>query len=156
MQEKVISSQIWVCQPEELTAEDRQLIDQAIASTEKSYSPYSHFRVGAAVRLANGEMISGCNQENAAFSVTVCAERTALFSAGSQYPDEPVCAIAIAARNAEGLLRSPITPCGSCRQAMIETETRSHRPLRILLYGTDYIYLIQGIKTLMPLSFDEF
>lgn len=155
MELKTITSNVYVCQKDELTIDESQLLDLAIEATTRSYSKYSHFSVGAAVLLANGKRIIGCNQENAAFGVTICAERTALFSAGAQYPDVPVVAIAIAARNADGLLPTPVTPCGSCRQAMIETETRFGRRLRILLYGTERIYLIDGISNLMPLSFTD-
>lgn len=155
MEEKIIKSVITVCRAEELTDGERTLIDKAIEATYRSYAKYSHFNVGAAVRLANGTDVIGCNQENAAYPVTLCAERTALFSAAAQYPDQPVVMIAIAARNASGLLAEPITPCGSCRQVLIETEQRYGRSIRILLYGTNHVYVIDGIKHLMPLSFNE-
>lgn len=138
---------------EELDENDRLLVETAIKATERSYAPYSRFNVGAAVRLDNGVTIPGCNQENAAFGVTICAERSALFAAGAQYPDAKVMAIAIAARNEEGLLGKPISPCGTCRQAMVETEKRSGRRLRILLYGLECVYVIDGISTLLPLTF---
>ena len=100
--------------------------------------------------------IMGCNQENAAYPVTICAERTALFSAGVQYPDQAVVMLAIAARNESGeLLDEPVTPCGSCRQAIIETEQRYNKQIRILLYGNNHIYSIDGIRQLMPLSFTD-
>ena len=106
--------------------------------------------------LEDGTEVIGCNQENAAYPVTICAERSALFSAGAQYPELAVTTIAIAARNENGeLLAEPITPCGSCRQALIETETRYGRPIKILLYGTCHIYVIEGIRNLMPLSFSD-
>lgn len=155
MEEKIIKSVINVCRLEELTDNERCLIDKAIEATYRSYSKYSHFSVGAAVRLENGTEVIGCNQENAAYPLTLCAERTALFSAGAQYPDQPVTMIAIAARNADGLLAEPITPCGSCRQVLIETEQRFGHSIRILLYGTNHVYVIDGIKQLMPLSFSE-
>ena len=144
-------------QIEELSEEDRQLIELAIEATNRSYAPYSHFCVGAAVLLNNGATLIGCNQENASYPVGLCAERTALFSAGVQYPDVPVKSMAIAARNTEGvLLDEPISPCGMCRQAVIETETRFKQPVRILLYGRKKIYAVDSIKTLMPLSFTDF
>ena len=156
MEAKTISTTIMVAKMEELSADDAELINQAIAQTCKSYSPYSKFNVGAALRLANGNIVVGCNQENAAFGVTMCAERSALFAAGAKCPEVAVTAIAIAARDAEGLLREPISPCGVCRQAMVETETRYNRRLRILLYGTEKIYVIDGIAELMPLTFSNF
>lgn len=144
-------------QIEELNEEDRQLIELAIEATNRSYAPYSYFCVGAAVLLNNGATLIGCNQENASYPVGLCAERTALFSAGVQYPDVPVKSMAIVARNTEGvLLDEPISPCGMCRQAVIETETRFKQPVRILLYGHKKIYAVDSIKTLMPLSFTDF
>lgn len=156
MKEKTITSVIHECAIEELTVDERELIHSAINATANSYAPYSGFCVGAAVRLANGEIFIGCNQENAAFGVCICGERTALFAAGARYPNVPVTDIAIAARNSHGLTPTPVTPCGSCRQAMIETETRFHCCINILLYGNASIYKINGISNLMPLSFESF
>ena len=152
-----LKSTITECQLDELTTNERQLVEMAIDATNRSYAPYSNFHVGAAVRLRNGVLIPGCNQENAAFPVTLCAERTALFAAGAQYPDEPVDMLAIAARSPEGELQEePVSPCGSCRQVIIETETRFKQPVRLLLYGRRCIYVIDSIKQLMPLTFTEF
>lgn len=146
-----------VCQLDELTDTERHLVEAAIEATSRSYAPYSHFCVGAAVRLSNGTVIIGCNQENAAYPSGLCAERTALFAAGAQYPDQPIEMLAIAARNPEGeLTEEPIGPCGSCRQVIIESETRSRRKMRILLYGRRHTYVLDGISTLMPLSFTSF
>ncbi len=155
MEAKNINTIIYVANMEELDEKDRQLVEAAIEATKSSYAPYSHFNVGAAVRLDNGVVIPGCNQENAAFGVTICAERTALFAAGAQYPDAKVEAIAIAARNADGLLDEPIPPCGTCRQAMVETEKRSGNKLHILLYGRKHVYIIEGIGSLLPLTFSD-
>ena len=106
---------------EELSEEERRLVDAAKEATARSYAPYSRFHVGAAALLANGIIVSGSNQENAAYPSGTCAERTTLFYANSQYPDQPVKALAIAARNASGFLDSPIPPCGACRQVLLET-----------------------------------
>ena len=145
------------CLLEELTEEEQHLVRLAIDATARSYAPYSKFRVGAALLLNNGVEILGCNQENAAYPAGLCAERTAIFAAGVQYPDVPVKAIAIAARKPNGELQEePVSPCGSCRQVIIETETRFRQPVRILLYGTKRIYAIEGISQLMPLSFTDF
>lgn len=152
-----LKSLITACQLEELSAEDQHLIERAIEATGRSYAPYSHFRVGAALLLNNGVEITGCNQENAAFPASLCAERTAIFSAGAQYPDVPVKTLAIAARKPDGELQDePVSPCGTCRQVIIETETRFGQPVRILLYGRNRVYVIDSIKDLMPLSFSEF
>lgn len=155
MEAKNLNTTIYVANMDELDNDDRVLVKSAIEATNRSYAPYSNFNVGAAVRLDNGIILPGCNQENAAFGVTLCAERTALFSAGAQYPDAKVEAIAIAAKNADGLLEVPIPPCGTCRQAMVETEKRSGKRLRILLYGTKHVYIIDGIGCLLPLTFSD-
>ena len=152
-----LKSAIMECQLEELSEQDRRLVELAIEATNRSYAPYSKFRVGAALALNNGVEMLGCNQENAAYPAGLCAERSALFAAGAQYPDVPVRALAIAARTPGGKLQEePVSPCGICRQVLIETETRYHQPVRILLYGRRCVYVIEGIKELMPLSFTEF
>ena len=140
---------------EELAAADRELMDAACQATRRSYAPYSHFSVGAAARLANGTIVTGTNQENAAYPSGLRAERTTLFYANSQYPDQPVETLAIAARNERGeFLADPIPPCGACRQVMIETEKRFKHPMRILLFGTKGIYELKNVGALLPLSFD--
>ena len=157
MKELELKSTIKVCQPEELTPEEQHLVALAIEATGRSYAPYSHFHVGAAVRLDNGVEVIGCNQENVAYPSGLCAERTALFSAGAQYPDVGVALLAIAARGTDGELQEePVGPCGNCRQVIIESETRAGHPMRILLYGRKHVYVIDGIRQLMPLSFSEF
>lgn len=144
-------------QMEELPCDEQFLVTKAIESTNNSYAKYSHFHVGAAIQLENGVVLPGCNQENAAFPAGLCAERSAIFAAGAQYPEVAVEKIAIAAREPSGeLTATPVSPCGTCRQVMIETETRFGKPLRILLYGRNCIYAIDGIRHLMPLSFTEF
>ena len=155
MEAKNINTTIYVAKVEELDDKDRQLVETSIEATNNSYAPYSRFHVGAAVRLDNGVIIPGCNQENAALGVTICAERTALFAAGAQYPKAKVEAIAITARNADGLLDEPVSPCGTCRQAMVETEKRSGKKLRILLNGKNSVYIIEGIGALLPLTFSD-
>ena len=131
MKEQIIESKIQECQLEELTAEEQRMVQIAIEGTKRSYTPYSHFHVGASVLLNNGEEFIGCNQENAAFPAGLCAERTALFAAGAEYPDEPVKILAIAARGTDGQLTDePVSPCGTCRQVIIETETRHRQPGR--------------------------
>ena len=155
MEAKNINTTIYVANMEELDEKDRQLVEAAIEATKSSYAPYSHFNVGAAVRLDNGVVIPGSHQENAAFGVAIGAERAALLAAGGGDPDAKVEAIAIAARNADGLLDEPIPPCGTCRQAMVETEKRSGNKLHILLYGRKHVYIIEGIGSLLPLTFSD-
>jgi len=138
---------------EELDEKDRELVNAAIKATENSYAKYSNFRVGAAVRLADDSIIIGANQENAAFPSGLCAERTAVFAAQAQHPDLYIDVLAIAARNENGLLGDPVTPCGSCRQVVMEVEDRYKHPVRVLLYGTKGVYCVSSMKDLMPLSF---
>lgn len=157
MKEIQLTSNIIECKPEELPQDDQRLVQLAIDATQRSYAPYSHFHVGAAIRLTNGIEIIGCNQENAAFPAGICAERSAIFAAGAQYPDQPVEVLAIAAADDFGNLQDePVSPCGTCRQVLIETETRFKHPIRILLYGRRCVYVIHGIAQLMPLSFKDF
>lgn len=148
-----INITISYCQLEELTAEDQELVERAKQATLNSYSPYSKFAVGAAVRLKNGDIIIGANQENAAFPSGLCAERTAIFAAQAQHPDQPITVLAIAARNSNGLMKEPVVPCGSCRQVMTEIEDRYNQPIRILLYGTNGIYVVNTVKDILPLGF---
>ncbi len=157
MKELTLESQIVECQLEELSNQEQSLVRMAIDATARSYAPFSHFSVGAALLLDNGVTLAGSNQENAVLPAGICAERSAIFAAGAQYPDQAVKTIAIAARGTDGeLTAEPVTPCGICRQVMIETETRFNQPLRILLYGRRRIYAIDGIRQLMPLSFSSF
>lgn len=155
MKELNIHIDIRIYPYEELTAADRELIDAAREATHRSYAPYSHFSVGAAARLADGTVVCGSNQENAAYPSGLCAERTTLFYANSRYPDQAVVTLAIAARNEQGkFLDDPIPPCGACRQVMLETEARYRQPMRILLYGRRGIYEVKKVGDLLPLSFD--
>lgn len=157
MKELQLHSNITEYQFDELTSDEQQLVTMAIEATGRSYAKYSNFHVGAALMLANGVKMIGCNQENAAFPAGICAERSAIFAAGVQYPDVPVTTLAIAARDTSGQLTAePVSPCGTCRQVMIETETRFTHPVRILLYGRNRIFVMNGIRHLMPLSFTEF
>lgn len=149
--------QIKECQMDELSDVDRAVVEIAIQSTERSYAPHSHFHVGACILLADDTIIRGCNQENAAFPAGICAERSAIFAAGAQYPDQAVKVLAIAARDSSGeLTQEPVSPCGTCRQVMIETEKRFGQPIHILLYGQNRVYVMDGIRNLMPLSFTDF
>ena len=141
----------------ELAAEaalDAELLRQAHEATNNSYVPYSKFHVGAAVRLANGVVIKGCNIENAAFPSGLCAERVTLFAAQAQYPDVPVEALAITAHSELTEVTDPVAPCGACRQVMVETEQRSGRPMRVICQGhTGPVFVFDGIETLMPFIF---
>ena len=155
MNEVVLETRVKICAYEELCESDRLLVDEARNATMSSYAPYSGFSVGAALRLVGGEVVTGSNQENVAYPSGLCAERTALFWAGANFPDRAVEAIAVAARNADGELSRPISPCGACRQVMLEVESRFAAPMRIILYGTEDCYIIEGgAGELLPISFD--
>lgn len=154
MKELKITSVIKIYQFGELSTADQELIIAAKEAAERSYAIYSKFSVGAATRLANGTIVTGSNQENAAYPSGICAERTTLFYANSQYPDQPVEVLAVAARTEADFIPNPIPPCGACRQVMLETEVRYNHPFRILLYGKEEIYEINRVGDLLPLSFD--
>lgn len=154
MREYKIETIVHIFGMAELNEQDRQLVEAARQATKGSYAPYSKFCVGAAVRLLDGIIVTGANQENAAFPSGLCAERTALFAAGAQYPDQPVVALAIAARKGRRFLSKPISPCGACRQVISGVEERFGSPIRILLYGTDGILVSEGISPLLPLRFE--
>lgn len=141
------------CQIDELSDDDRELVERALKATENAYAEYSHFYVGAALRLANGNIVIGANQENAAFPSGLCAERTAIFAAQANYPNQPVTTLAIVARNGNGLLDEPVSPCGACRQVILGIEDRYKQPIRIMLYGKRGVYCVSSVKDLLPLSF---
>lgn len=154
MKDLTITATIKVYQPDELSPADRALMKAAREATARSYAPYSRFSVGAAAQLADGTVVTGTNQENAAYPSGLCAERTTLFYANSQHPDQPVVTLAIAARTEKDFIDMPIPPCGACRQVILETEKRYKQPIRILLYGKKCIYEVRSIGDLLPLSFD--
>jgi len=153
MMERQICAKIVFCTLEELPEIEKLLIERAKSASVNAYAPYSHFLVGAALLLENGEIITGNNQENAAYPSGLCAERTAMFYANANYPDVAVTTLAVAAQNAGGFLKDPIAPCGSCRQVLLETEQRYGKKLRILLYGASEIAILETVKDLLPLSF---
>ena len=156
MIEKIIRTKVYEYDSaNELQPEDQKLIEKARKITENSYAPYSHFHVGAALVLENGKIVTGTNQENAAYPSGLCAERVALFWANSEYPDVAVKAIAIAVKTDKGFLKNPAPPCGSCRQVLLETETRFETPIRIILAGNEKIQVIENARSLLPINFDE-
>lgn len=137
----------------ELNNNDRDLVLAAREASKKAYAPYSKFNVGAAVLLENGEIIPGNNQENAAYTNGLCAERVALFYASSKFPGIKVKAIAITAANSNGIVPEPVRPCGACRQVMVETEVRFQNEIRIILDGKNKIQIFDGVKNLLPFAF---
>ncbi len=141
---------------QELPEEEQRLLQQAAKSASHSYAPYSEFHVGAAVLLDNGKVVCGSNQENAAYPAGLCAERVALFYANSEYPDAKVRALAISAHADHFLIDKPISPCGTCRQVIAETESRQKSKIKILMQGeTGPVNMTEGIGNLLPLTFYE-
>ncbi len=155
MREIKITTSVTEYLNDELSNDIQKLVELAKEQTQKSYAPYSEFRVGAAVLLENGEVILGNNQENAAYPSGLCAERTAIFYANSQYPNVPVEKIAVAAFTNNEFTPQPITPCGGCLQVLTETETRFKKPITVILYGKKKTYVLKNVKSLMPLSFEK-
>ena len=140
---------------ERLNDVESQLVNKAREIAKNAWAPYSGFHVGAAILLDNGKIIIGNNQENAASPSGLCAERVALFAANANYPRERVVAMAISAFNKKGMVNTPITPCGSCRQSILEAEERFGIPVKLILDSAHSIYVIEGIKNLLPLSFGK-
>jgi len=139
---------------DELDVEDAALLKRAQEVTADAYAPYSHFRVGAAARLANGAIVTGTNQENASFPAGICAERTLLSAAASLFPGVGVEDLAVSYFNENGSSDEPISPCGICRQSLQEMEQRSGRPIRLLLGGRGgKVYIIPEAGQLMPFAF---
>lgn len=140
----------------ELSDSERLIVDVARKATYRSYAPYSNFKVGAAILLSNGEIISGDNQENAAFPSGLCAERTAAFYAHATFPDERFAAIAIAARGVnDEFLTEPISPCGACRQVLLEYEKIGCEKVKVYLVGKNKVYILPSVKSLLPFAFTE-
>ena len=148
-----LSTPVCAYKYEELSETDKLLVDKAKEATGLSYSPYSHFAVGAAVRLADGKILTGANQENAAYPSGLCAERTVMFYANAQYPTTAVDALAIACFTNGHFTKRPGSPCGSCRQVLLETEHRFARPMKIMLYGSEEVYVFESAESLLPHSF---
>ncbi|MGE5394513.1 MAG: cytidine deaminase [Candidatus Saccharibacteria bacterium] len=140
---------------EELPSNDQQLLAEARKATTLAYAPYSGFHVGAAILLGNGKIITGNNQENSAYPSGLCAERVTMFYANANYPDSEVTTIAVSAAKNGILVKEAVKPCGSCRQALAETEVRFQKPIRIILDGQDSILVLQGVESLLPLSFSR-
>lgn len=155
MRIKKIETDIKVVEYEELSAEDRELVDAAKDMTKTSYVPYSRFHVGAAIRMADGSIVRGSNQENAAYPSGTCAERTACYQASALNPGMAMKKIAVAAWTGGDFQAKPISPCGSCRQALREYEA-AYGPIEVILYGKEEIYVLPSVGALLPYSFTEF
>ncbi|SHF87282.1 cytidine deaminase [Flavobacterium defluvii] len=140
----------------ELSQEIQDLMNQAVEIREKAYAPYSQFKVGAALLLDNGKVILGSNQENAAYPSGLCAERTAIFYAGSAYPEAKILKMAITAASDTNQTQAPIPPCGSCRQSIAEYEIKQDTPIEIYFMGEiGEVYKSASLKNLLPFMFDK-
>ena len=138
---------------DDLSEKQALLVNTAIKAARDAYAPYSEYHVGAALRLANGEIVIGSNQENAAYPSGMCAERVAVFFAGARHPDVPVESVAIAAIR-EGILQEePIAPCGACRQVLYEKESQGEGSMELILYGSKKIQVLSKVTDLLPLPF---
>lgn len=141
----------------ELSPETSELVKKAREMTANSYAPYSHFHVGAAIQLDNGEIVTGANQENVAYPSGTCAERSACYYAHARYPKAGFTAIAIAARGTDGeFVETPVSPCGACRQALLEYEILSGHDVKVILVGRDKVFMLPSVTSLLPLAFTDF
>lgn len=155
MKIKKIETEVKVYGYDELPEADRELIDKAKEMTRTSYVPYSRFHVGAAIRMDDGRIVLGSNQENAAYPSGTCAERTACYQASALNPGMPMRKIAVAAWTGGTFQGKPISPCGACRQALLEYEAK-YGTIEVLLYGEEEIYVFPSVASLLPYCFTEF
>jgi cytidine deaminase len=141
---------------DELNADDRQLLTEARKVTDNAYAPYSNFHVGAAAKLSNNKIVTGTNQENASYPVGICAERVLLSAVSSLYPGIPIETMAVSYQSKKMKSDHPIAPCGMCRQALLEFEGRTIKPIRLILAGlVGKIYVIKSASQLLPLAFSS-
>ncbi len=141
---------------DDLSVDVKMLMNEAVKAREKAYAPYSKFKVGAAILLENGVIVTGSNQENAAYPSGLCAERVAVFSAGANYPNVKIKVLAITAGSELSITSSPIPPCGSCRQSLAEYEFKQEMAFEIYFMGeTGNVYKSASVANILPLSFDK-
>ena len=141
---------------EEMDPRDQALVREAIEAQKGSYAPYSKFNVGAAVLLEDGTVVRGSNQENAAYPSGLCAERTAMFAANSNYPGVAMVSLAIVGGFDHNVSESPCTPCGACRQVMAEYQTLSGKPLSVIMFGSQKAWKFARVDDILPFIFDSF
>jgi cytidine deaminase len=154
MQEKKIEISFISANLSELSPEEQQLVSSAKLAFKTAYAPYSGFLVGASVLLANGEVISGSNQENVAYPSGLCAERVALFYAGAKYPDIKINTIAVSIFSQKFKEVDVISPCGACRQVMAEYEDKQEQPIKVILHSpTDEVLIANTVESLLPYMF---
>ena len=140
---------------DELSGEDRQLVEAAVGAMRNAYSPYSNFKVGAAVRLSDGSIVIGSNQENAAYPSGLCAERTAMFAASAQHPELDIRSLAVAGGLDGQLEEGPASPCGACRQVMAQYQRKAGEPLSVLITGADKVWKFERVDDILPFIFES-
>lgn len=157
MQKQKISFELTVFEGwAELSEENKIVMSKAVSARKNAYAPYSNYQVGAAVLMENGEIVIGSNQENASYPSGLCAERVAIFQAGALYPGMSIKSVAITATSKNHVVDSPAAPCGNCRQAMLEYETRQKKPIKLFLMGeTGKVLECNSIADILPLGFDS-
>ena len=140
---------------QELDPRRAQLLARAKQAAVNAYAPYSKFRVGSAVLLSNGQIIIGSNQENAAYPLTMCGERVAIFAASAMYPHEKIEKVAITIISEKANINRPVTPCGACRQTLLENEYRTQADIELILQGdVGEVYVVKTVKDILPFIFD--
>lgn len=154
MREERIEILTKVLSVNELNESEKELVEAALKIAEQAYAPYSDFHVGAALRLSDGKIVTGSNQENAAYPSGLCAERTALFYAGAQFPDAIILDLAVVALRGDGSQAKLAAPCGGCRQVILESASRQGTPFRVLLAGPEEVTIIDDCRDLLPIGFD--
>lgn len=155
MQSETISFEVKKFAYNDLDPEIINLIREAQEASQKSYSPYSKFSVGASLQLDDGRLFQGNNQENASYSCGMCAERVLINYIKAKFPNSNILRIAISAMKSNGITDTPVTPCGSCRQVMLEVANRQSTPIELLLCGKSIVYIIDDVRYLLPLQFDN-
>ncbi|MCE2612984.1 cytidine deaminase [Flavobacteriaceae bacterium D16] len=157
MKKKTIVSEIYIFENlSELSQEEQELLHKASKAREDAYAPYSNFKVGAAVLLDNDEIVIGSNQENASFPSGLCAERVAVFHAGASFPGVPIKTVAIVAAAVDSSSAKPAAPCGNCRQAIYEYESKQEKPISILMMGSDgRVFKCKSMASLLPIAFNN-
>jgi cytidine deaminase len=140
----------------EMEPQDRELVEAAKEAQKSSYAPYSKFNVGAALRLDDGTIVKGSNQENSAYPSGLCAERTAMFSASAQHPDKAMVELAIIGGFNHTIADAPCAPCGACRQVMAEYEMKGGRKMSIIMAGSKKIWKFEKVEDILPFIFDSF
>jgi cytidine deaminase len=139
----------------QLSTADLLLLQEAEAASKNAYAPYSQFYVGAAVRLDDGTVVLGTNQENVAYPSGLCAERVALFSASTNYPNKPIEALAITVNTSKSAVSDPLSPCGNCRQVIMEYQHKQQKPIRLILGAqSDTVWIFEDASVLLPFGFE--